>query len=456
MFILVAGEDEVGFRIAEAVMSQNHVVFLAPDNLSSARLDRLDVEVVNGSCSSPDVLRRAHVNQADVFIACTPMDEQNIVSCLAAQRLGAKRAICFLNRHGFLNLADDDAALADSLGIDAVVRPAEQLAAEIVQIISIPGALDVRTFHDGKIRMLKYEIDPGAVITQRPLRDIDIPKGVNLVMGLRSGELFIPKGDTLFRAGDKVTAIGTAHGIRTLIFEYLRTKQHASETRRVTVVGGGVVGLAVTRGLEKSGWKVKVIEVDRARCDELALRVNSLVLHGDGTDLDLLDEERIADSSVLIAVTSNDEKNLLVSLLGKHLGIPRIITRADKMVNERLFEKVGIDVVLSARGAALRSVIREVMDSGREMLAEIEHGVVHVLELALPDNFRPLSLAELRPPTFAIVGAIIRDRRAVIPRGHHVLRGGDRVIVFCRTDDEERTRDFFLSQDRLIPRVEAR
>jgi trk system potassium uptake protein TrkA len=148
----------------------------------------------------------------------------------------------------------------------------------------------------------------------------------------------------------------------------------------------------------------------------------------------------------MVAVANNDEKNLLVSLLAKQLGVKRTVTRANRLANELMFEKVGVDVVRSAKGAAIRSVVRSVDQAHLEIQAELEHGDACVIELTLPPDFARVQLQELRPPTFARVGSIMRGRRLIIPSGRDELQAGDQVLIFCTRADEDETRDFFLSQ----------
>jgi len=445
MNILIAGEDVVGVRIAEELMGAHKVVYVAAED--NERLERLDVEFVRGSITAPDVLRSAHVDVTDLFVACTTNDEHNIVACIAAQRLGAKRTICMLTRSGFLNVDDDGQALAESLGIDVVVRPAEQLAEEIIRIVTVPGALDVEDFAAARVRLLRYAVEERAAITMAPLSQLQLPAQVVLVMLKRGDEMLVPQGDTVVQPGDKVIAMGRGSGIRRLLTGFLRSEDHGADKRQATVVGAGTVGLAVVRGLEDAGFRVKVIEANRKRCEEVAGQVDSLVLHGDGADLDLLEAEHIGDSPVLVAVADNDEKNLLVSLLAKQLGVARTVTRANRLHNEKMFEKVGIDVVRSAKGAAIRSVVRNVDTDHFEIRAELEHGDMCVIELDLPDSFPETRLSELSPPTFARVGSVLRGRRVIVPGGNDVLRPRDQVLVFCGRADEEETREFFLNYE---------
>ncbi|MDA0666741.1 MAG: Trk system potassium transporter TrkA [Planctomycetota bacterium] len=446
MRITIAGEDALAFRLAEALMEDHDVTVIVPEVVRDPALERLDVQVMHGITSSGSTLKAAEVHNADLFVACTPKDERNLVACAEAKRLGAKEVICFLRRHEVQTSEAEAASLARSLKIDQVVLPASRLAREILKIVMVPGALEADVFVNGKVRLVKHSVEAKSRFDGATLKEVGVPKGTVLVMVQRDNERFIPKGDTTFQEGDKITAMGSLKGINRLLTGYLTTSNNEHDARRAVVVGGGAVGFSVALGLEKAGWKVKVIEADEKRALEIASKLKSLVLHGDGTDLELLREEHIAENPVLIAVTSNDEKNLLVSLLAKQQGVARIVTRADKESNEWLFENVGIDVVRSATGAAIRTVVRRVNRSEHDLMAEFEHGDVKVLRLDVPESTLPVALHALRAPMFAIVGAILREGSVIIPQGSDEIRGGDQLLVFCQTDCAEKTRHFFESQ----------
>lgn len=447
MNVLITGANLMALRIAEALMNDHQVVSIRPaEGLHNARFEQLDIETVFGQPTTPETLRSAHVGTADIFLACSESDEQNIVACLAAQRLGANRTTCVLSRRGFLNVEDTDRELADSLGIDEVVRPGEQLAQEIIQIVTVPGALDVRFFADGRVALLRYGVEAGSPVTHGPLKSLKLPRGVVLVMVKRGDEMIVPHGGTRLIAGDKIMAMGRKGSVQELAL--LLRREGNKERHRVAIVGAGSVGEAIAKGLERLGWRIKLIEADERRCEQVAGRLDCIVLKGDGADLDLLEQERIGEMPVVVCVTNNDEKNLLVSLLAKSLGVPRIITRAVRLSNERIFEKVGVDVVLSAHGAAIRSIVQGMDSSQSEIRAELEHGAACVIELTLPAHFRARPLAELAPPEFAVVGSIMRGRRVIIPRGSDVLTSGDQLLVFCLTDNEHETHDFFINPDK--------
>lgn len=448
MNVLLAGENILGYRIAKALMEDHQVVYLSPEGSDSAHVEELDVEVVRGDVTATETLRRAGAHKAEAFVACTASDEHNIVACLLARGMGAGRTLCVLQRGGYARAGGSDERLAETLGIDSVVRPGQQLADEIFRIVTVPGALDVEVFAGGRVGLMRYAVGPGSTVDGARLKDLRLPRNALVVAIRREDQLTIPRGDTRLREGDKVIAMGRGAGLRGLL-PLMSSPAAKGRSRRAAIVGLGSVGLSVARQLEEAGWQVKAVESSRVRCEQVAPALKGLVLHGNGTDLDLLTQEHIGELPVVVTVTNNDETNLLVSLLAKHLGARRIITRADRLADEILFEKVGIDVVRSAHGAAVRSVLREIGGNRqRELRTELEHGDARIIELTLPPHFATTELSRMRPPTHAVVGSILRDGNAIVPTGSDVLQAGDRMLVFCTREDEAPTRDFFM---RLSP-----
>jgi len=437
MRVVIGGDEETAVPLAEALMATHEVVIVADEGFPRARLDRLDVEFVAGSISSPDALTRAGAAHASFFVACAREDERNLIASVTAKRLGAEKTVGLFRRPEYVRpLVRGEASIASAFGIDTVIWPAERLAREIVQIVSVPGALDVEVLEGGRVRMRKYPVEAGARFAGKTLREAGVPRGVVLVGHRRAGGFSLPRGDTRLEPGDKVIAMGDLDGLDRLAASVLRGD--ADRGGGVTVIGGGTVGQRVAHGLaEAGGREIKIIESDRARCEELASALpGALVLCGSGTDTDLLESERVDLSRVLVAVTDNDEKNLLVSLLARQLGVARIVTRAGSIPNERLFERVGIDVVRSARGSAVRAVVDQITGGRSGLRAEVEHGEARIVEMTVPVSWDPVRLERLHLPVFAIVGAIVRDGRTIIPRGGDEIRGGDRVLVFCEQASE--------------------
>jgi len=444
MRILVGGEDDVAVRLVERLMEEHDVSLIAPEDARGGLVDQLEVQPFFGSCTSADLLSEAEVEKVDIFIACTAVDERNLLACAEAKQMGAKKSICFLRRLDVRSNEAEAKKLALAMGIDDVILPAERLAQEILRVVLVPDALDREIFVNGKVELIKRAIQENAPITRGPLMEMAMPTNVVLVQAKRDGKRFIPKGNTEFQAGDQITAMGTRKGLAKLNTGFLKAKRLTTAVRRATIVGGGVVGYEVARGMLGNNWHVRIIESDPTRALQLAdLLPVGCVLNCDGTDLQALQDNAIADDPVLIAVTNNDERNLLVSMLAKQMGVKRIITRADKTDHSRLFEDVGIDVVRSTRGAAISAVLAHTNDGIRDVQSEFEHGEVKVLQITVPDSMPPVELRHLNAPVFAIVGAILRDDKVTIPSGKDKLRGGDQVLVFCSDADAANTRTFF-------------
>ena len=443
MKITISGEDTIAVRLAEALMHEHEVTIIIPKNVENPVFDTLNVQTFRGSQTSSKLLKEACIFDADLFVACGKADETNLVACAEAKRMRAKKVVCFLRGQAVQTNENDAAQLAKTLGIDKVILPALRLAKEIQKIVMVPGALEADAFENGKVRLVKRRIEAGSRFDGVLLKDVGVPEGVVLTMCERDAERYIPHGETLLQAGDKLTAMGNIGGIERLIRRYMANTDVGPDPRRAIIVGGGSVGFAIAESLEDHGWKIKVIESDRQRAEEIAGQLKGLVLHGDGTNLSLLREENVGDTPVLIAVTSNDEKNLLVSLLAKEEGVKRILTRAENYTNEQLFESVGIDVVRSTTGAAVTAVLRGVLRSERDFMAEFNHGDVRILRLRMAENVEPVELSKMSAPVFAIVGAILRDEKVVIPQGKDVVQAGDELLVFCQTTHVEQTREFF-------------
>jgi trk system potassium uptake protein TrkA len=217
------------------------------------------------------------------------------------------------------------------------------------------------------------------------------------------------------------------------------------DRQSVTIIGGGDVGLRLAQRLDASSQvQLRIIERERPRGEILAARLRrALVLQGDGTDLGLLEAEDIGRSDVLVSVIDNDEKNLLTSLLGRQLGVRRVITRVSKPSNLRLFERVGVDVAISARGAAVASVLHQVEGGQTSLLAVLEQGEGRILELEVPAQFAGRALRELELPRDSIVGTILRGTRAIVPRGTDRLQAGDHLLIFSTRAAADHVRTFF-------------
>ena len=275
--------------------------------------------------------------------------------------------------------------------------------------------------------------------------DCSFPKNVLIVGITRDHNLFIPNGSTVIKVEDKVIFMGTGSALDNLAVSIFPS---SNNIKTAVLIGGGSVGFMLAGKLEQAGVRVKLIEHDKARCVFLADNLEkSLILHGDGTDLELLEGESVGDADVTVCITNNDEKNLLCSLLVKQLGSDRrIITRVSNARTAQLFERVGIDVVVSPRESALKELLNrvEARDQDVDILALVAGGQGEVLRLTLPENFPDTRVIDLKFEAQAIIGVVKRGRRLIIPYGETVIQASDQLKIFTMAEDAEAVKNLFV------------
>ena len=442
MRIVIVGGGQIGSSVARALAADHEVVVIDHDKQVADVFASIDADLIIGSGTSEEVLERAGIREARFFVATTPLDEVNIVACAMANRLASPETICVVSRADFLPDSKQVQSL-EQFGINRLLWPEAQLAADIERVVTAPGAIDAEAFAGGLVRLLEYRLEADSPMTAVPLGQLHLPRGVLIVAVKRGGSLFVPRGGTQLGAGDKIILMGTPEAMQEV--EHLVAPKRAGGRLQVTIIGGGDVGLELAERLERSSsCIIRVMERDVARGEMLAARLSrTLVLNGDGTDLEFLESENVGQSDVLVCVIDNDERNLLASLLGRQLGVPKIITRVSRPTNLRLFERVGIDVALSARGAAVASILHQITGGTSSLLAVLEHGEARVLELTVAKEFEPRPLHNIGTPGDVIVGAILRGGEAIVPRGIDRVEPGDRILVFSTRDAAERVQAYF-------------
>ncbi len=441
MHIVIVGGGEVGSALARALAADHEVFVIDHEPTVADRFASLDVGFIHGSGTSEEVLARANITDADFLVACTGLDEVNIVACAIANRIASPETICLVSRADFLGTSTH--AGLEQFGINRVLWPEAQLAVDIEQVVTAPGAIDAEVFAGGVVRLLEYKLDASSALVAATVGALHLPRGSLIVAVKRGGKLFVPRGATQLAAGDKVILMGTPEAMREV--EKLVRPGANRGRQRVTIIGGGDVGLQVAERLEHAGnVDVRIVERGEERGALLAARLTrTLVLNGDGTDLEFLESEDVGQSDVLVCVIDNDERNLLASLLGRQLGVQKIVTRVSRPANLRLFERVGIDVALSARGAAVAAILHQISGGTSSLLAVLEHGEARVLEITVSPAFVPRQLKGIGTPEDAIVAAILRDDHAIVPRGDDRIEPGDRILVFCTRAAATRVQAYF-------------
>jgi trk system potassium uptake protein len=447
MRIVIVGGGQIGSSLARSLAPDHEVVVIDHDRAVADTFTTIDADLIIGSGTSEEVLERAGIKDARFFVATTPLDEVNIVACAIANRMASPETICLVSRADFTPNSRELQGL-EQFGINRVLWPEAQLAADIEGVVTAPGAIDAEIFAGGRIRLLEYKLDSASKLITVPLGQLHLPKGSLIVAVKRGGALFVPRGHTQLADGDKIILMGTPDAMREVEQLIHPTRGGSIE---VTIIGGGDVGLQLAERLERSSQcRIRIMERDAARGEMLAARLKrTLVLNGDGTDLEFLESENVGRSDVLVCVIDNDERNLLASLLGRQLGVPKIVTRVGRPTNLRLFERVGIDVALSARGAAVASILHQITGGTSSLLAVVEHGEARVLELVVSPRFEPKPLKGIGAPGDVIVGAILRGREVIVPRGDDRIEPGDHIIVFSTKEAADRVQAYFSGAGKI-------
>ncbi len=443
MKIVIFGATEVGCLLATEFFEDHDITIIDKEENRNEEFSKLDISFVEGSACDLKVLNQADIVNSDIFIACTPLDEANIVACLSAKKIGGIRTICFVSREEYKNTLyfEKNNGLCGDFFIDYIIWPEELLTQEIFRIVTVASALDVENFADGRARLLEYKVRPNLPIAGKKVMDCKFTQDTLIVGITRDGELFIPNGDTVLNVDDKLIFMGTSHSLDILAGTFFHEKEYV---KSVAIIGGGTVGLMLAKNLESLKIKTKVIETNYSRCECLSEELrHSLVIHGDGTDLKLLDEESIGESDVVISVTNNDEKNLLCSLLVKQLGVKRVISRVSKVLNIPLFEKVGIDVAISPKNSAINEVRNDLAENDVDILATVEQGKGEVLEIIVKQEFDRKKVMELKFPAPSIIGIIQRQNKVIIPKGDTELRFNDVLIIFTKAEHAAVVKEFF-------------
>jgi len=351
MQIVIAGAGEVGLNLAKVLSEKNEVFVVDIDEKKVEEIKNLNVEAVKGNAANVEVLEKANIKKADIFIGVTGDDEINLLAGLAAKKFGVKKTIV---RVGNPEYAHKPFVINHPMGFDLVVCPQLALANEIANLVTIPGAIEVISFSGGNIEMVEISVDENSPIVGKKIAELNLPLNVIITAIYRDGELVLPRGDTEILTGDKVAIVGKPDDL-------VKIRSYFGEPiiKNVVIFGGGTIGSYVARILDKSNLNIKLIDSNPEVCENLcAVLKRTRVIIGDATDLDFLVEEEIGKSDVVVSTTESDEKNLLICLLAKSLGAKKAIAKVEKGNYVKLFEKVGVDVALNPRKVTYAEVIK--------------------------------------------------------------------------------------------------
>ncbi|MDR3203361.1 MAG: Trk system potassium transporter TrkA [Deltaproteobacteria bacterium] len=439
MKVIVAGAGEVGFNIADKLSKEKADVVLIENNpvRLTAIADLIDVQCLQGSASNPLILKKAGIEEADIFVAVTSSDESNILSCSLARLLApdVRRAARVRDPLLYKTLIED--SLTEGLGLNYLVDPTGLTVDTILDFLSLPGAVDVIDVADGKLKFVGVRLAKNHRAVGKTLAEV-LPRtegSVLLVVAIyRQHQVLIPTGATVLRAKDLLYLAATPAHL-TDLGKFFELEFRPAST--VFIMGGGEVGLGLARRLEERNLTVKLVEQNQERCEYLSQELaKTIVLQGDATDQGLLEDEGINDCDVFIAVGTDDEKNMVSCLLAKRLGAANTITRVNRFSYVPLVSAIGLESLVSARVAATSAILKYVRKGLVVTVATLQNEDAEVVEIVVPLTSKMVgcSLQNLKIPSGSIIGAILRDGEAIIPRGDTVIEAEDTLAVVARSE----------------------
>jgi trk system potassium uptake protein TrkA len=434
--IVIVGAGEVGFHIASHLALENKdVVVIDTDPNAIRRVsENLDVQVVNGSGSSPMVLEEAGIHNAEIILAVTNSDEINLVACLVAnmispptKKLARLRGADFDRYHE--NFREHPPH------IDTIINPEIEVVKTIYQLMEVPGAVDVGEFADGRLKFVGIYLDRTARLAGAKLADLPKLAGPDrplIAAVVREDRLFIPKGKDRLLAGDLVYFISEEHKL----FDTLAVfDKHGESVKRVLIIGGGRIGLRLAALLEEKSIQGKIIERQPQRCTMLAECLNkTVVLCGDGSDQSLLTEESVQGMDAVVTLTDDEETNILASLLGTRLGAKKSITKINKFSYFPLLKTIGIEQVVSPRLSAINTILQHIRRGKVLSAISIKGELAEVMEAQALETSDIVGkpLKKLAFPKGAMVAGIMREEQIILPTGESVIEPGDRIVIFAQ------------------------
>lgn len=445
MRIIIGGAGEVGTHLARILSNENHdIVVIDPDEDKLHLIDSsLDVLTMPGSATSIELLEEAGIKKADLFIAVANTEHTNITAAILGKKLGADITVARIDNNEFLK--ETNTKLFKSLGIDYLIYPEKIASREIIGLLHQTGTTDFIDFTGGMLSLFVLKLDEDAPIIGKTLQEVTMNEDAlnfRAVAITRNGKTIIPRGDDKFKLNDTVYVVSNKEGLKD-IFKYSGKEQYG--IKNLMILGGSRIGKLTAINLENE-YQIKLIEIDKAKSIQLAdILENTLVINGDGRDIDLLNSEGLQNMDAFIAVTGNSETNILSCQLARKMGVKKTIAEVENMEYINLAESIGIDTIINKKLITASRISRFTMSAQVSMIKCLIGTDAEVLEFIVKPGSRITKglLRDINFPKDALVGGIIRGKTSFIATGATSVEANDRVVVFTLPSAIHKIESFF-------------
>ena len=437
MDIIIVGCGKVGSALAgELCEDHNITVIDRNETLINSVINDFDVMGIVGNCICTDILEEANIEKTNIFIAVTDSDEVNILACMVARNMGARHCIARVRNPEFDRQL---VFMRDRLGISMMVNPDYNAANEIARVLRYPEAINIDSFAKGRVELAEIRINSGSILENVVLSQLSKQLRLDvLICAVQRGEeLIIPNGNFMLRADDKIHVTAS----HSSMVKFLRSISAAYREKRVksaVLIGGGRIAYHLSQQLIEMGVKVKIIEIDEDRCIALSENLNKVsISHADGTDHDILAEERVFDADAVVTLTGIDEENILLSLIAKKNGVEKVVTKVNRMSLIELSDTLNLDSVISPKTIMVEQILRYVRAKQNSLgnsvttLYRLVNERLEAIEFVVRDkaDYVDVPLKELKLRSGILIASIVRGNDLIIPRGDDCLKQGDSVVV---------------------------
>lgn len=449
MKIIIAGAGEVGFHLAKLLSYEaQEITLLDTDRRSLAYAnDHLDIRVIKGDATSIKILKDAQISQTNLFIAVTSSETTNITACVLAKQLGAKRTIARISNPEFIEQKEEVGF--SQFGIDELISPESLAASEIELLLNQYGFNDSYQFEGGALTMLSLRLPRTASFVGKTVQEAaELYPELHFlpiaIQRLATHYTIIPRGDTIFKEGDTVVFVTSKGGDEELFTMSGKVK---TEIKDIMILGGSKIGQKTSKDLGANNYRVKLVESDKETAFDLAEDLpNTLVINGDGRNVELLEEENISDMDAFIAVTGNSEINIMSCLVAKSKGVKKTIALVENMDYYQLSHSIGIDTLVNKKLLAANNIFRYIRKGEVVAMTKLANMNAELLEFKVTTRCKVTKkkIKDLDFPRSAIIGGVIRNGVGKIPLGDFVIEIGDRVVVCCLPRSISEIEKFFL------------
>ncbi|MFQ5764312.1 MAG: Trk system potassium transporter TrkA [Rhodospirillales bacterium] len=454
MKVIVCGAGQVGFNIARHLALENNDVTVVDQEPELVRRisDTLDAQGVVGHASNPMVLEQAGVADADMIIAVTYADEVNMVACQVAHSLfGVPTKIARIRQQSYLQPIYANLFSRDHMPIDVIISPEIEVARAVTRRLQVPGAFEMIPLVEDRVKLIGVRCEETCPLINTPLRQLTqlFPELNIVIVGImRESKPIVPTADDHMVPGDEVYFVVDSDQIPRAMAAFGHEEK---EARRLLIFGGGNIGLFLAQEIEREhNWvKAKIIEAGQERADEISgLLENTMVICGNVLDPEILEEANVAHTETVVAVTNDDETNILSSLLAKRYGSKRVVTLINSSTYEPLINSLGIDVVVSPRNITVSTILQHVRRGRIHSVHTLREGFGELIEAEALETSELVGkpLKEVNLPQGVMLGAIVRDDQMICPRGSTVVQAKDRVVLFAAEDVIHKVEKMFAVQ----------